>query len=78
MPIKYLLIDLNELDLAKKLDFNIFIQEYIDLNHSNLYTLTEEQRCNNRDYTINLILENNKINLSETLLTLLTEKVEVK
>lgn len=77
---KYLLISLDELDLAKKLDFNIFIQEYVylrELSHD-FCTMKEGHRSHNRDFIINLILEKNKINLSEAELYLLTEMVESK
>ena len=71
MSRSYLPIDLNKSDLAKKLEFNIFIQEYDLLNHSHASFC---EFC--RDYTINFILENNRINLNEKQLALLTHMVQ--
>ena len=98
MEKKYLLINLDEVELTKKVDFNVFIREYIICRNSNLCkacskahnkptakkckrskhtcTTTGEKCSENRDYTINMILNNNKINLSEKELNVLKEMVE--
>ena len=63
MSKKYLLINLDEIELAKKLDFNIFIQEYVYLGRKTFkrkeLAASDNNRCHSRDYIINLILENN-------------------
>ena len=65
-----------------KIDFNIFIQEYVYLRRRTFkqkeLAASENNRCHSRDYLINLILENNKINLTEQQLASLTELIETK
>jgi hypothetical protein len=82
MSKKYLLINLDEIELAKILDFNIFIQEYVYLRRKTFkrkeLDASENNRCHSRDYIINMILENNKINLTEKQLASLTELIETK
>ena len=86
MEKKNLVINLDQVELLKKVDFNLFIREYIvcrnnnacefDCNNVTVGNYTEEKRFEKRDYSINKILNNNKINLSEKELQVLTEMIE--
>ena len=69
MSNKYLLINLDEIELAKKLDFNIFIQEYVYLRRKTFkrkeLAASDNNRCHSRDYIINLILESDLFDLND-------------